>query len=86
MYVGLSLLSNNYWSFGEPADDVYTFNYSPDELMGEIKDGNYEYVAIYKCNDSFRNKYSELFVPGTVIDSERLYRFNTDGLLEECIE
>lgn len=74
------------WSIGESFydGDVWTLEMTPEQWKTTLLE-QYDYVALYKINDYFREHFGVLFVQPEDITENALYRVNHQtGLLEKC--
>lgn len=74
------------WSFGSPVseEDIYSVDYSVDEVIDLWKDKKYEYVIVMKSNDQLSDKYADLFAQPDCIRDNSLYKINDQWKLEYC--
>lgn len=70
---------NTTWSIGERygEKDIWTVNISPEEWSNTLKSG-FEYVYIYRADEGFYNRYSDLF-QDTLGEDNTLYRVNKES-------
>lgn len=74
------------WSIGQPFydGDVWTLEMTPEQWKAMLME-QYDYVALYKINDYFREHFGMLFEQSEDITENALYRVNHQtGLLEKC--
>lgn len=75
------------WSLGGPFydGDIWYISISADELMQQLVEGEYNYLAIYQANDYFIENYADLFESPAEIQDNSLYHVNKEaGVLERC--
>lgn len=66
-------------------DDIISTEISADEWKNELIEGQYDYVLLYKLDDSFLRDYSELFEDANDIREMSLYKVDSNkGLLSLC--
>lgn len=77
------------WSIGEGPfydGDIWTVQKSCKEWKEELL-SSYDYVALYRVNDYFKDTYGKLFKEPEAIQDNSLFRVNKDnGCLEKVIE
>jgi hypothetical protein len=85
-------MNRNYaWSIGSPYNDsdIWTVLKTASEWEGELKQ-NYNYVYLFRVDDQFISRYSELFnISANDIKDDQLYKVNklaTDNKLLELVE
>ena len=74
------------WSIGQPFydGDVWTLEMTPEQWKAVLLE-QYDYVALYKINDYFREHFAVLFAQPEDLTENALYRVNHQtGLLEKC--
>ena len=75
-------LPYGHFSVGKPAysTDTTTWQCSKEEWLAEAKD--YDYVAVYRLNDAFREDFGSAFADPEGPEEEEIYRFDEEtGLL-----
>lgn len=66
-------------------DDSFAAEYSAEEWMNELRNENYDYVALYVVDDDFIEDYESVFTNPKDIGNETLFKVNKDsGMLELC--
>lgn len=74
------------WSLGEPYSDTdrWTKNLTAEQWF-EILKQEYDYVALYRCDNLFTSKYGELFENPDAIANNNLYKVMKEtGKLVKC--
>lgn len=74
------------WSIGKPfyEGDIWTATKTAEEWQKELVD-KYDYVALYKLNDYFKENFASVFANPLHIKEKALYKVNKEtGLLELC--
>lgn len=81
-----NVMNNNPWSFGEETyvGDIYTYNYTIEQLQTMWEADNYDYVALYRINPDFVEKYKGLFANENEIMENRVYKITENKMLELC--
>ena len=81
-----NIMNNNPWSFGEETyeGDIHTYNYTIEQLQAVWEADNYDYVALYRINPDFVEKYKGLFANENEIMENRVYKITENKMLELC--
>lgn len=75
------------WNLGGPfhGEDIETIQRTAEEWRSMLIDGEYEYLALFRTNDYFKETYGELFVNEEDISDETLFKFDCNtGLFTKC--
>lgn len=85
-------LIDNYfaWSLSEDGPlydgDIWTKKMSAAEFQEILFTQDYDYVAIYKTNDSFKIDYASLFENPDDIENNSVFRFNKKNQILERVD
>ena len=81
-----NVMNNNPWSFGKGTHegDIYTYDYSIEQIQAIWKNEDYKYVALYSVNSNFIEQYKGLFEEENIIKENSVYKINEYEKLELC--